>query len=61
MGFKQITQDSIKDMQENRVKTNAELTAENRLLREYINALKEEYDAALIELAGMMEGGDDSG
>ncbi len=61
MGFKQITSDSIKGMQENRAKTNAELTAENKQLREEIAALKEEYDAALIELAGMLEGGDTGG
>lgn len=61
MGFKQITHNSIKDMQVNRVKTNAELTAENKQLREEIAALKGEYDAALIELAEMLEGGDKGG
>lgn len=61
MGFKQITQNSIKEMQENRVKSNAELTAENIQLREEIAALKEEYDAALIELAKMLGGGDTDG
>lgn len=61
MGFKQITRNSIKDMQDNRIKTNAELTAENKQLREEIAALKGEYDAALIELAEMLEGGDKDG
>lgn len=61
MGFKQLTSNSIKDMQENRVKSNAELTAENKLLREEIASLKGEYDAALMELAEMLEGGDTDG
>lgn len=61
MGFKQIRRDSIREMNENKTKSNAELAAENEQLREELANLRDEYDAVFIELAAMVAGGDENG
>lgn len=61
MGFERITNDSIREIKEKRPKSNAELTEENRRLREEIDTLKNQYDKALIELAELYAGGGDDG